>query len=235
MYRVFENRYNVAPYNAISAQQGKKRILKAYIIINSTAGFGKTVRRTLRTNIIVNASAQINNSVHRKIKAFIVLNSSVNIVRLSHRLCQSIIDINIIIKFSAITKRYMKPFITINSKAYVSTITRRFNRQGITINTDVYFSKNMHRYISGIGIINSYVSLYPVTTLEALIDVIIPPGGVLIIDSDNCEVTLNGVDITYKHKGDWFDLSRFLLEMIVGYDGNSKSLSGFVTAVERWL
>lgn len=67
------------------------------------------------------------------------------------------------------------------------------------------------------------------------IDVVIPPGGVLIIDSDNYNVLLNEENVIDKQSGSWLDeLTRNTFDITIG-SGITGELEGKLLFTERYL
>lgn len=66
------------------------------------------------------------------------------------------------------------------------------------------------------------------------IDISIPPGGELRIDSDNYTVLLNGENVLYAQSGYWPVLSRELTQMTVD-SGTGGEMTGEMVYAERWL
>lgn len=67
-----------------------------------------------------------------------------------------------------------------------------------------------------------------------VVDVELPPGAELRVDSENYTVTLDGENILYLQEGDWLRLSRGLRSILVD-SGSGGSLEGEVIYQERWL
>lgn len=66
------------------------------------------------------------------------------------------------------------------------------------------------------------------------IDISIPPGGELRIDSENYTVLLNGENVLYAQSGYWPILSRDLAQMTVD-SGTGGEMTGEIVFAERWL
>lgn len=70
--------------------------------------------------------------------------------------------------------------------------------------------------------------------LNASIDIPIPPGSTLVIDSNGYVVLLDGADVIWAHNGDWLQIDRntydVTLEMIGGRSADKQILY-----TERWL
>ena len=66
------------------------------------------------------------------------------------------------------------------------------------------------------------------------INISIPPGGELRIDSENYTVTLNGQNVLYAQSGYWPILSRDLAQMTVD-SGTGGKMTGEIVYAERWL
>ena len=66
------------------------------------------------------------------------------------------------------------------------------------------------------------------------INISIPPGGELRIDSENYTVTLNGENVLYAQSGYWPILSRELAQMTVD-SGTGGKMTGEIVYSELWL
>ena len=66
------------------------------------------------------------------------------------------------------------------------------------------------------------------------VDITIPAGGELRIDSENYTVTLNGENVLYAQSGYWPILSRELAQMTVD-SGTGGEMTGEIVYAERWL
>lgn len=67
------------------------------------------------------------------------------------------------------------------------------------------------------------------------LDVVIPPGGILIIDSDNYNVLLNSENVIDKQSGSWLDeLSRNTFDVTIA-SGITGDLEGSLLYTERYL
>lgn len=66
------------------------------------------------------------------------------------------------------------------------------------------------------------------------IQVTIPPGGELRMDSDLFSVALNGVNILHLHQGDWIYLDRKTTDIKIG-TGTGGKLEGKILYKERYL
>lgn len=73
-----------------------------------------------------------------------------------------------------------------------------------------------------------------VEDLVLTLDVTIPPGGELRIDSENYTVTLNGQNVLYAQSGYWPILSRELAQMTID-SGTGGKMTGEIVYSERWL
>ena len=85
------------------------------------------------------------------------------------------------------------------------------------------------------AILEVTISSYMFNYRYIVIDVVIPAGSVLVIDSENYNVLLDGENIIDKQSGDWFDeLTRntFDVTIVSGLEGN---LTGSLLYKERFL
>jgi hypothetical protein len=65
-----------------------------------------------------------------------------------------------------------------------------------------------------------------------LIDISIPPNAEIRIDSEYFTVTLGSTNILHRHFGDWINISRDTLEVMVSSDGR---IDGQILYMERFL
>lgn len=72
------------------------------------------------------------------------------------------------------------------------------------------------------------------TTETAVFQIAIPPGGELRIDSDAFFVLLDGENVLYAQSGDWINVSRELLRLIIE-SATGGDLSGQLIYTERFL
>ncbi len=230
-----ENRYNATPFNATAANQKKKRKHKAYINIHASAGFGRNIKRNAKHRMLLNAESHIVSAKKHVLKTTMNLQAYANLICATRRELISETKLLSQIYCNKIFRRRSNNHIDLESSVYCSTIFRRISKPQIILNTNIYLSKNTLRSIRGIGILNSYASMYPIKTSESLLNIKIPVGSTLMIDSKNQKVLLDGVDVTYYYEDDWFILSRFLLELVIRYDGDPLAMSGLITGIEMWL
>lgn len=79
----------------------------------------------------------------------------------------------------------------------------------------------------------SAISSVFLDTLTIYIDVRIPAGGKLVIDSDNYTVFLNGVNAIDKHSGDWAMLARNIDKITFSPSGST--IKSTMLYTERYL
>jgi hypothetical protein len=66
------------------------------------------------------------------------------------------------------------------------------------------------------------------------INAVIPPGGTIVIDSDNYNLYINGANSIDKHSGDWIFIDRDTISIDVSA-GLSGNITGVATYNERFL
>lgn len=96
------------------------------------------------------------------------------------------------------------------------------------IGCDICIKKTMGSFL------NVQVSSYIVEEQFAFLDVTIPPGGTLIIDSQNYNVLLNGKSMIWAHSGDWVWVSRETMLLSVRAAAGSR-LENKILYTERFL
>ena len=121
------------------------------------------------------------------------------------------------------------------SRAYMST----------NIPTSEYWYSNLYavssiaKNLSDAGLFAAdvlFATVYSGTIEEHTlsVEVVIPPGGELRIDSDKFTATLNGENVLHLQSGYWPTLSRKLVQMTTS-SGSGGEMTGEVVFAERWL
>ena len=72
------------------------------------------------------------------------------------------------------------------------------------------------------------------TAEVAKVEITIPPGGELRLDSDIFTAMLDGENVLYAQSGDWINVSRELLRLIVE-NATGGALEGQIIYTERFL
>ncbi len=78
------------------------------------------------------------------------------------------------------------------------------------------------------------VSVYVSSTERTTLQLTIPPGGELRIDSELFSVLLNGENALHTQSGDWINISRSLLRLVVESASGGR-LEGQLIYTERYL
>lgn len=80
--------------------------------------------------------------------------------------------------------------------------------------------------------LNALASVKTATQEIIDINVTIPPGGELVIDSDTYTVTLGGINVLHLHSGVWLYIDDSVVDVLVSAGGGSPTAT--VTYAERW-
>lgn len=95
-------------------------------------------------------------------------------------------------------------------------------------------SKNVPALLSGSEILTSILEATSQTTERTTLQLTIPPGGELRIDSELFVVLLNGENALHTQSGDWINISRELLRLIIE-SASGGQLQGQLIYTERYL
>lgn len=95
-------------------------------------------------------------------------------------------------------------------------------------------SKNVPAHLSGSDILTTILEATSQTTERTTLQLTIPPGGELRIDSELFVVLLNGENALHTQSGDWINISRELLRLIVE-SASGGQLQGQLIYTERYL
>lgn len=69
----------------------------------------------------------------------------------------------------------------------------------------------------------------------AVIDVDLPPGSTLVIDSDSYTVLLDGENIIDRHSGAWLRLNRHIFDVVIEGAEDTAGLQTQILYQEKWL
>ena len=100
--------------------------------------------------------------------------------------------------------------------------------------TETAGSKNVPASLKVSEVLTSILEATSQTTERATLQLTIPPGGELRIDSDLFIVLLNGENALHTQSGDWINISRNLLRLIVE-SASGGLLQGQLIYTERYL
>ena len=100
--------------------------------------------------------------------------------------------------------------------------------------SSVLNSKYTTEEIACYAIMNALVSTAVFDTAFAVIDVSIPSGGKLVLDSENFVALLNNANVLDKHSGAWVELTRNVVEIKVD-NGSTAQLEINMLYTERYL
>ena len=95
-------------------------------------------------------------------------------------------------------------------------------------------AKNVPASLKVSEVLTSILEATSQTTERATLQLTIPPGGELRIDSDLFIVLLNGENALHTQSGDWINISRNLLRLIVE-SASGGLLQGQLIYTERYL
>lgn len=112
---------------------------------------------------------------------------------------------------------------TISTAAFGGTMLFR-GSLGKNLVTTHYLSELLHCLVDVFTLENQVMNL----------SVTIPPGGRLVIDSENYNIYLNGKNVLHLMNGDWITLDRDTTTLSIG-NGSGARLTGQLLYVERYL
>ena len=102
------------------------------------------------------------------------------------------------------------------------------------VKPDIQFGKNIWNPINVSESIHHFTSIYTLDQERMEIQVSIPPGGKLYIDSENFNILLNGSNVLHLHQGDWIHVDRETIRLVLDA-GSGRSLNGNLLVTERYL
>lgn len=99
-----------------------------------------------------------------------------------------------------------------------------------------FLAHNMHEgLLLVVARVHAQVTTDRFAITEILVTANIPPGGTLIIDSENYNVLLNGENVIDTHSGEWLWLDRNVYDVVVGPMTGVGYSNKTILYTERWL
>ena len=201
-----------------------KQVAGAAVPVPSTAFFNDVVRGTLRGAIAVKSSFDSDATM----KSTCSMNANINLTFMSSGYVNAKVDgsqnSNIIAWLSD----------ALGNVAYASKTIPCFAGFDDTFVADVSGVKNIKKSNLFNEVMTTITDASTQTTEIVRIDITLPPGAEIRIDSETYRVLMNGENILYAQSGDWLTLSRELLHFDVE-SATGGSLDGTIIYTERYL
>lgn len=222
-------RFNHIRYNLLTSEEVDIFVqLKSHAVLSAMVASGGNTYETLYSNAVLRGKYQLAAATMAQIVAPSVLHStSVGAANAylrgrSDAVLESRSDI------ASIAYPTLRSEAVLHSDDWISVNTADRIAMASSLMGTAFLSVNTYEY----GLISVATLLGQATTLsflyeELVIDLSIPPGGRLVIDSDDYYVMLNNTNVFYAHSGDWLWLDRTV------YDVQVMPLSGKMTADKR--
>lgn len=102
------------------------------------------------------------------------------------------------------------------------------------LNQKLKLSKDLYLQFIGTDLLGSKLMANLYDTEQTTINITLPPGSVLEIDSENYTVYLNDENVFDSYTGSWVTFDRDTIELILGV-GNGRVISGDILYRERYL
>lgn len=223
------SRFSLGSQNAIipievTFVEELKQVAGIAVPVPTTAFFNDVIRGTLRGAIAMKSDFEST----ADLKASCVMNANINLSFMADDSIEAIVEgsqnSNIVASLSDNLERFV----------YGSKILPRSASFGEVLAADVYGVKD----IKCSQIVNETM----VCILDAIrqftettrIDISLPPGAEIRIDSETYRVLMNGENILYAQNGDWLTLSRELLHFDIE-SASGGELVGTIIYTERYL
>ena len=103
-----------------------------------------------------------------------------------------------------------------------------------SLNQKLKLSRDLYLQFIGTDLLGSKIMASLYDTEQTTINITIPPGGVLEIDSENYTVYLNDTNVFDSYTGEWVIFDRDTTEITLGV-GNGRVISGDILYRERYL
>ena len=103
-----------------------------------------------------------------------------------------------------------------------------------SLNQKMKLSKDLYLQFIGTDLLGSKIMANLYDTEQTTINITIPPGGVLEIDSENYTVYLDDTNVFDSYTGSWVIFDRDTTEITLGV-GNGRVISGDILYRERYL
>ena len=201
-----------------------KQVAGAAVPVPSTAFFNDVVRGTLRGAIAVKSAFES----AAEVKATCSMNANMNLSFMSSCAVGAKVEGS---QNSNIVAWLSEDLISV---AYGSKTIPHFTGFIDDFITDVFGVKNIKRTSLLNEVMTSITDASSQTTEITRIDITLPPGAEIRIDSETYRALMNGENVLYAQSGDWLTLSRELLHFDVE-SATGGSLDGTIIYTERYL
>ena len=202
--------------------------------LDNLSGFGEDIPASFNGHVSLEGSSMVSTGFMTDLEATTTLLSSVkvtNCIRVDHEFIDAM-----------------------EGNAYLGELMSISFDQESTLLVDAYLSSNIYTNLMAHCTWDQFSSLFKNLSIQGaltsnlicdidasvletetlVIQVAIPPGGELRIDSDFFTATLNGQNILHLHQGDWINIDRNLVDIKIN-TGDGGALSGRLVYKERYL
>ncbi len=211
-------------------------ILNCYEKFDVTVNFGKNTQITFTTSEKFNVDSigsityiekfNLEEEINSKIlsNAYVVLD-----LNLDEKL-----NVNLNIKEDIYQNLLTEEKLKIKSYTTLNTNFENIFKDSINIYNLLIGKDILHDEINVYESLLTQISSYFLDSKIVSVDLIIPPGKTLVIDSDNFTAYLDGENVLDKYNGDWINLSRNV-KSIELFTGEGKNIESYIIYKERYL
>lgn len=238
--------YNLQKYNV----KGSSGEVQLYLLDEFTDLLGASIYTSLDISVTENltdfASAKIDLTVGIKSKVDYTDSLSIDVIgnpgtvldgEFIEKLSSSIKTEKIVYATFGLEEdedKHKEEVIFLNAKLTLSKDIFLNDEYEDSLNQKLKLSRDLYLQFIGTDLLGSKIMANLYDTEQTTINITIPPGGVLEIDSENYTVYLNDENVFDSYTGSWVKLDRDTTDLTLGV-GNGRVISGDILYRERYL
>ena len=227
------------PFSQEAGGLATLRKVRAHDELMGQAGVSETAHRTARGSDALRASARLILSHRRKVNASDTFQSSARLIPAYFRTVKAGDDLEAGARLNALYGRTVGAGDNFDAAALLNVERHRRSRASDALQAFINLSRNKPRNVAASDDLNAFVDVISIIIEIDQLNLTIPPGGRLIIDTENYTAALvvNGVTTNaYRyHVGNFVKIDERVIDVDISAGTGGGGLSGFMMTQERYL
>ena len=212
----------------------KQRTVSILTSMSASVGFATAKLRAVTFAATLNVSAVLIGAKFRSVSILCQAHSDVIIERNKFPVVRLLAETNASVALNTLVARIADALETSNASVTLNKQLSRITDSGECLESVANLNIHNNRIAAHATFLNAFSDILSTETIAFTVDITMPPGSRLIIDTENYTVSLNNENIIHRFYGDWPQLSRELLELNID-SGTGTGLKGSLAYVERWI
>lgn len=196
-------KFNIMPFDRGGASSNiKEHVMYAQEIFNASIGFGVTYDKHVSYNSALNSTIDICNAVKRSIDSSENMGCEINALLCAYHTImfeeqlKNSFKLNAIMHKNEIFSEDLGVNFTLN---YIKSKSKLFES---VLNVDVELNRNKDSLLYGLLVLNGFFDVLKFNEKRMSLNITIPAGSTLVVDTGNHTVMLDGVNVVDLYSGD---------------------------------